>query len=74
MILRTFLKSFFRLEFGQVKEDQNRIEIQLTNHVTETNKEIKELQSNQASMQKDLSEVKEKLFEVKDLLYKSLKK
>ena len=41
-----------------IRENQTKIELQLTNHVTETNKEIQDLKVNQMIIQKDLSEVK----------------
>ena len=45
-----------RLAEGQVK-----IQVQLTNHVTQTDQRIQNIENNQKAMQKDLSEIKDLL-------------
>lgn len=55
---KDFFKEMLRSEFHYIHKEQEKIQLQLTNHVTQTDKRIQNLEENQKIMQKDLSEIK----------------
>ena len=58
---REFFKELLKSELRYIREDQSRIQLQLTNHVTQTDKRIRNIEDNQKIMQRDLSEIKDLL-------------
>ena len=58
---KDFFKEILKTEFHYIHKEQASIRIQLTNHVTQTDQRIQNIEDNQKTMQKDLSEIKDLL-------------
>ena len=58
---KDFFKEILKTEFHYIHKEQAKIQLQLTNHVTQTDERIKNIEGNQKIMQKDLSEIKDLL-------------
>ena len=58
---KDFFKEILKSEFLYIRDEQARIQLQLTNHVTQTDQRIQNIEENQKVMQKDLSEIKDLL-------------
>ena len=58
---KDFFKEILKTEFHYIHKEQASIRLQLTNHVTQTDQRIQNIEDNQKAMQKDLSEIKDLL-------------